>query len=102
MLLLAISVTVVLTVSAFCSLSEAGLYAVRLPYIRKLVDRGSKAGPRLLRFKENIQQPIAAILILNTTANTAGATIPAGSPGCPRRESCLARASSFPSRYCSH
>lgn len=75
MLLLAISVTVVLTVSAFCSLSEAGLYAVRLPYIRKLVDRGSKAGPRLLRFKENIQQPIAAILILNTTANTAGATI---------------------------
>lgn len=75
MLLFVVSVTIVLTVSAFCSLSEAGLYAVRLPYIRKLVDRGSHSGRRLLRFKEDIQQPIAAILILNTVANTAGATI---------------------------
>ncbi len=75
MLLLAVSIAVVLTVSAFCSLSEAGLYAVRLPYIRKLVDRGSKAGPLLLKFKQDIQQPIAAILILNTIANTAGATV---------------------------
>lgn len=75
MLVFVVSVTVVLAVSAFCSLSEAGLYAVRLPYVRKLVDSGSKAGHILLKFKNDIQQPIAAILILNTVANTAGATI---------------------------
>lgn len=75
MLLFVVSIAVVLTVSAFCSLSEAGLYSVRLPHIRKLVDGGSRAGRLLLKFKEDIQQPIAAILILNTVANTAGATV---------------------------
>lgn len=75
MLVFVVSITVVLTVSAFCSLSEAGLYAVRLPYVRKLVDSGRRTGRLLLKFKQDIQQPIAAILILNTVANTAGATI---------------------------
>jgi CBS domain containing-hemolysin-like protein len=69
------SIVTVLVVSAFCSLAEAGLYAVRLPYVRQLVDQGSVAGEVLLKFKQDIQRPIAAILILNTVANTAGAAI---------------------------
>ncbi len=75
MILFVASVTIVITVSAFCSLSEASLYAVRIPFIRKLVEQGSAAGRLLLGFKQDIQQPIAAILILNTIANTAGAAV---------------------------
>ena len=75
MLLLALSVMTVLVVSAFCSLSEASIYAVRRPYIRGLVTAGSRAGPILDRFKANMDQPIAAILIVNTVANTAGAAV---------------------------
>jgi CBS domain containing-hemolysin-like protein len=40
-----------------------------------LVDRKSWVGPRLLRFKENIDEPISAILTLNTISNTVGAAI---------------------------
>ncbi len=75
MILFIVSIVTVLVVSAFCSLSEAGLYAVGLPYVRKLAEAGNAAGRVLLAFKNDIQQPIAAILILNTVANTAGATI---------------------------
>ena len=75
MLILAASVATVLVVSAFCSLSEASIYAVRRPYIRSLVASGNRAGPVLDRFKDNMDQPIAAILIVNTVANTAGAAV---------------------------
>ena len=75
MLILAVSVATVLVVSAFCSLSEASIYAVRRPYIRSLVAAGNRAGPVLDRFKDNMDQPIAAILIVNTVANTAGAAV---------------------------
>lgn len=75
MTLLLISVAVVLTVSALCSLTEAALYAVRTPYIRTLDESGSMAGGILAKFKENMERPIAAILIVNTVANTAGATV---------------------------
>ena len=75
MALLLISVAVVLTISAVCSLTEAALYAVRRPYIRALDEAGSTAGRILSNFKQNMEQPIAAILIVNTAANTAGATI---------------------------
>lgn len=75
MLILALSVGTVLVVSAFCSLSEASIYAVRRPFIRSLVASGNRAGPVLDRFKDNMDQPIAAILIVNTVANTAGAAV---------------------------
>jgi CBS domain containing-hemolysin-like protein len=64
-----------LVISALCSLTEAALYAVRLPYIHQLVESGNPAGTRLLRFKREPGQPITAILILNTVANTAGAAL---------------------------
>ncbi len=70
-----LSVSTVLIVSALCSLSEAAIYAVRLPFIRKLSATGSRAGAILTNFKQNMELPIAAILIINTAANTAGAAI---------------------------
>ncbi|GJM24509.1 MAG: hypothetical protein DHS20C16_09240 [Phycisphaerae bacterium] len=72
---LIISVLVVLIVSALCSLSEAAIYAVRMPYIRQLNASGHAAGPRLEKFKRNMERPITAILILNTASNTAGAAV---------------------------
>ena len=75
MSLLALSVLTVLVISAACSISEASIYAVRMSYIRQLAESGRRAAARLVRFKENMEQPITAILIVNTAANTAGAAI---------------------------
>jgi CBS domain containing-hemolysin-like protein len=75
MSLFVISVVTVLVVSAFCSLSEAALYAVAPGYVRQLTDSGTIQGRILTRFKENMGPPITGILILNTLANTAGASI---------------------------
>ncbi|MEM9552701.1 MAG: hemolysin family protein [Acidobacteriota bacterium] len=75
MVLFVVSVVLVLCVSAFCSLSEAALYSVRMPYARSLSESGSVAGRVLEGFKRNMERPITAILIVNTVANTAGASI---------------------------
>lgn len=75
MTLFVLAVATVLVVSALCSLSEAALYSVRMPYIRQMVDGGSRAGTVLAGFKANMDRPITAILIVNTAANTAGASV---------------------------
>lgn len=75
MTLFIVSVALVLLVSALCSLTEAALYSVRRAYVRQLAASGSRAGKILLHFKENMEQPITAILIINTAANTAGAAV---------------------------
>lgn len=72
------AVAVVLIVSAFCSLSEAALYAVAPGYVRRLAESGTLPGRSLLRLTTHIGRPITAILILNTAANTAGAVIAGG------------------------
>lgn len=69
------SILIVLIVSAACSASEAALYAVRPPFVRRIAGEGSRAGKQLLQYKENMVRPISAILIVNTVANTAGAAI---------------------------
>jgi len=77
MTILIIVVFVTLFVSASCSLYEAVLYSTRsgtLEASKTLAKRGRLAA-QFLTMKKNISQPIAAILILNTIANTAGATI---------------------------
>ena len=62
-------------VSGVCSLFEAVLYSVRATYIEELVRQGRRSGGILKRLREDVQRPIAAILILNTVANTAGASV---------------------------
>jgi CBS domain containing-hemolysin-like protein len=73
MLVFALAVASALVVSFLCSISEAVLLSVRHAQIEAL--HGSRAGQILRRFKREIDVPIAAILILNTIANTAGAAI---------------------------
>ena len=75
MFLFVVSVALVLGVSALCSLSEAALYSVRMPYVRQLAETGHPTGQLLADFKLNMERPITTILIINTVANTAGAAV---------------------------
>ncbi len=59
--------------SFLCSLLEAALLSVPRPHVKLMEEKGHRAGLILQRFKENIDQPLAAILTVNTIAHTAGA-----------------------------
>ncbi|MCA9263853.1 MAG: DUF21 domain-containing protein [Planctomycetales bacterium] len=73
-ILVATSCTV-LCVWGICSMIEAAMYAVRLPYVRELEDSGSPSGAILHRFKQNMERPISAILIVNTAVTAAGISV---------------------------
>ncbi len=75
MLLFITAVSVVLVVSFLCSIFESVLLSLTRPQVEVLVQRGKRAGKLLTRFKENMDVPIAAILILNTAAHTIGAAV---------------------------
>ncbi len=75
MLLFITAVSVVLIVSFLCSIFESVLLSLTRPQIEVLVQRDKHAGRLLSRFKENMDVPIAAILILNTAAHTIGAAV---------------------------
>ena len=62
----------VLATSAVCSLFEAVLYAVPKSHIEMLKNEGQPAGRILFQLKQTVDRPIAAILSLNTIANTGG------------------------------
>ena len=69
------AVSVVLIASFLCSIFESVLLSVTRPQIEVLARDGRRAGELLARFKENMDIPIAAILILNTAAHTVGAAV---------------------------
>lgn len=60
-------------VSFLCSILEAALLSITPAHIAVLNERGSRTGKRLRRLKRNIDQPLSAILSLNTIAHTFGA-----------------------------
>jgi len=61
--------------SFLCSVLEAVLLSVTHGYIAVLQERGAWAGGWLERAQRRIDEPIAAILTLNTIANTMGAAM---------------------------
>ena len=69
------AVSIVILVSAICSLFEAVLYSVPVSHIEKLSQEGSSSGVILKELRASIDKPISAILSLNTVANTAGAAV---------------------------
>ncbi|MEO1334117.1 MAG: CNNM domain-containing protein, partial [Myxococcota bacterium] len=73
-MLLAFSVLTVLVTSFFCSLSEASLLSVSPLRLHTLAAK-SPAAAVVLRMKESMGRPLAAVLILNTVANTGGAAV---------------------------
>lgn len=66
-----------LLISAACSLFEATLYSTRVGVLEAAIAAGKRVRParRFLQMKEDIASPTSAVLILNTIANTAGATL---------------------------
>ena len=64
-----------LAISFMCSVLEAVLLSVSRSYIALLQNGGDPAGDILHAMKRRIDEPIAAILTLNTIAHTVGATL---------------------------
>ena len=75
MLVFLAAVAVVLVVSFLCSIFESVLLSLPRTKVEMLVRGGSAAGRLLTDFKQNMDVPIAAILILNTAAHTVGAAV---------------------------
>ncbi len=75
MILFISAVGVVLVVSFLCSIFESVLLSLTRPQIEVLAERETRAAGLLSRFKDNMDEPIAAILILNTAAHTVGAAV---------------------------
>jgi CBS domain containing-hemolysin-like protein len=72
---LIISVSFAIVVSALCSICEAVLYSLSTSQVEMLRKTGSKSGLILHNLKSDIDEPITAILTLNTIANTVGAAV---------------------------
>lgn len=68
-----IVLTVSLVVSFLCSVLEAVLLSISHSYVALLQDEGRSSGNRLHKLRSKIDEPISAILTLNTIAHTAGA-----------------------------
>jgi len=82
MTLLVLAVAFALVVSHLCSLLEAALLSARLPALAGQAEAGSRGAARLLEIKQRrLDDAISAILILNTVANTLGATFAGAQAG---------------------
>ncbi len=75
MVILISSVILAVFISAFCSLTEAVFYSVPWSHIERLRKDKKKSGTLLYRLRLKVDEPITAILTLNTIANTLGATV---------------------------
>lgn len=79
MLLIISVITVVTLAGSFaCSIFEAALYAIPIARVRALVSEGKPGAALLLRLRESVDEPIAAILTLNTITHTVGASVVGG------------------------
>lgn len=72
---LILSVSFAILTSALCSILEAALYSLSLSHIELLAQNRPQTASLLTKLKSNIDEPITAILTLNTIANTFGATV---------------------------
>lgn len=75
MLILSLSVCTAVIISFTCSLAEAALYAIPWSAIEQMRRNGNPTGKLLFKMRSQIDKPIAAILTLNTVANTAGSAV---------------------------
>jgi putative hemolysin len=67
-----------LGVSFLCSILEAVLLSINHSFVAVLREKGEKAGEILHRMQQRIDEPISAILTLNTIAHTVGAAMGGG------------------------
>ncbi|RLA73893.1 MAG: transporter [Epsilonproteobacteria bacterium] len=72
--ILILLIVLVIAVSFLCSILEAVLLSINFSYINVMIEQNQKLGTSLKKLKTNIDESISSILILNTIANTLGAT----------------------------
>ena len=72
---LALAVGLSILISAMCSLLESVLYSTRLMTLEAASAKGDRRAKDMQSLKAQVDRPLAAILILNTVANTAGAAV---------------------------
>ena len=77
----ATAVGLAIIVSAFCSVCEAVLYSITSSQVEMLKKEGHKSASILQRLQNDIDEPITAILTLNTIANTVGAAVAGAAAG---------------------
>lgn len=70
-----IAISLAICVSALCSLCEAVLYSISASQVEMLKRAGYSSASHLQNLRADIDEPITAILTLNTIANTVGAAI---------------------------
>ncbi len=75
MLLLALTTFVIILLSFLASSMEASLFSVSLVQIEQMVEAKRNGALRLKSNKENIQDSISAIVVLNNLANISGSII---------------------------
>ena len=73
MTLLIIYIALAIGVSFLCSVLEAVLLSVNTAYVTTLVNEDRPSGHLYKKWKDNVSQPLSAILTLNTIAHTIGA-----------------------------
>lgn len=73
--LMVIYMLAALLISGLCSVLEATLMSTPMSFISSLETQGTKGAELLKKYKQNIDRPISAILVLNTIANTVGASL---------------------------
>jgi CBS domain containing-hemolysin-like protein len=73
--LLVVSVSSAIVISAFCSIFEAVLYTLTTSQVELMKETHPRRAKIMAEMKENINQPITAILTLNTMAHTIGASV---------------------------
>ncbi|MCO5113489.1 MAG: hemolysin family protein [Bdellovibrionaceae bacterium] len=72
MALLITYITITLVASFICSMLEAMLLSISPAHIALVTKENPKLGNRLYKLKDQIDRPLAAILTINTLANTMG------------------------------
>lgn len=72
---LIVAICSAILISAMCSVFEAVLYSLSASQVELMQNRHPRQADLMRSMKENIDQPITAILTLNTIANTIGAAV---------------------------
>ncbi|MCK5071297.1 MAG: DUF21 domain-containing protein, partial [Desulfocapsa sp.] len=72
---LILAVVFAVSISAFCSILEAVLYSISTSQVEMLKKNGHSSAALLQELREDIDEPITAILTLNTIAHTVGAAV---------------------------
>ena len=78
MILFLVCLIGVVVVSFFCSLCEAAFMSLNTIRAETLKEEGGRNAGQVFDLKRNLGRTVVAILILNTLANTGGATLTGG------------------------